>query len=321
MMIDLYKKFRNSFHEQIKLTPKLSIVVAISGGQDSICLIKLIESIKRTKYLLKVEYIYIDHQWKEDSKYHIDHLINLVNSFKQKISIYQIKSITSSEYKARTIRYQILTKHALTYNYNTIITAHTNTDKIETFFQLLLRGSSLEGITSLNVSNQLTQGLFIFRPLVRASRLETACFCRNFSLPIWSDSSNYNYNTYRNRIRYEIIPYLNQYFGTQIINNLLSFLSIANIENEYIKQNALKLYLIARHHKYVALNYKLIKKQHNTIQIRTLYIFFYHNFNKILSKEIMHTILYHFNNHSNYIRIINWHELKINLYFSWLYIN
>nr|YP_009244313.1 tRNA(Ile)-lysidine synthase [Gelidium vagum]AMK96555.1 tRNA(Ile)-lysidine synthase [Gelidium vagum] len=321
MTINLYKKFKDSFVEQIKLTPELSIIAAISGGQDSTCLIKLIEDIKKTKYLSKIEYIYIDHQWKLNSKYHLDHLINLIHSFKQKISIYQIKSITSSEYEARAIRYQILTKHALLNDYNTIITAHTNTDKIETFFQLLLRGSGLEGITSLNISNQLTQELFIFRPLIKVSRLETSWFCRNFSLPTWSDISNYNYNTYRNRIRYELIPYLNQYFGNQTINNLSSFLSIASIENEYIKQNVLKLYLNARHHKYIALNYKLIKKQHNTIQIRALYIFFYHNFNKILHKEIIYKILYYFNKNKNYIRIVQWDKLKINLYFGWLYIN
>lgn len=169
--------------------------------------------------------------------------------------------------------------------------------------------------------SQLNEKLYIFRPLIKASRLETACFCRNFSLPIWSDISNYNYSTYRNRIRYELIPYLCQFFGIQTIDNLSSFLSITHLENEYIKQNTLKLYLITRHNKYIALNYMIIKKQHNTIQIRILYIFFYHNFNIVLNKEIMYKILYYFNNNTNYIEIIKYHKIKVNLHFNWLYIN
>lgn len=53
MTIDLYKKFKNTFFEQVNLVPKLSIIVAISGGQDSICLIKLIEYIKKNKIYTK----------------------------------------------------------------------------------------------------------------------------------------------------------------------------------------------------------------------------------------------------------------------------
>lgn len=53
MIIDLYKKFKSTFFEQINLVPELSIIVAISGGQDSICLIKLIEDIKKNKIYIK----------------------------------------------------------------------------------------------------------------------------------------------------------------------------------------------------------------------------------------------------------------------------
>ena len=207
------------------------------------------------------------------------------------------------------------------YKYDTIITAHTNTDKLETFFIQLFRGSSLEGITSLDKLQKITEKISILRPLLMLSREETYYFCRIYSLPIWSDASNYNYQTYRNRIRYELIPYINKYFGKQTIKHINSFLSSAHNENEYIKQNALKLYLIARHQKYVALNYQIIAKQHSSIQKRTIYIFFYHNFNKILDKIILHQLMYQLNIKITIKRNFSWNKVKINLQYNWIYIN
>ena len=276
---------------------------------------------KKTSISLRIKYIYIDYQWRKDSKHHVKHLINLLDSFQEKIHVYQVKRITSSEHQARTIRYQILMEYAIKNNYNHIITAHTNTDKLETFFIQLFRGSSLEGITSLNKFQKITENISILRPLLIISRKETYYFCRLFSLPIWSDISNYNYKTYRNRIRHELIPYLNKYFGKHTLKHIHSFISTAHNENEYIKQNALKLYLIARHKKYIALNSQIITKQHSSIKTRTIYIFFYHNFNKILDKNILYKLIYYLNKGIINKKTFFWHNIKIHLQYGWIYIN
>nr|QJH88232.1 TilS [Pterocladia lucida] len=270
---------------------------------------------------MKTDYIYIDHQWKNESMYHTKHLVNLIRDFKEKIYIYQIQTITQSEKEARIIRYQTLVQHALKYNYNMIMTGHTKTDKLETFFQQLFRGTSLEGITSLNISNKIHSKILITRPLLTTNRIETYWFCRQLSLPIWSDISNYNNRIKRNRIRYELMPYLSQYFGNKITNNIYSFLIIASKDNEYIKQNALKVYLLARHNKYIALNYNFIQTQHIAIQVRVLYIFFCHSFNKILTRITIYQLINNINHDLCNKRIIKWEPLTINLYNQWIYIN
>ena len=92
------------------------------------------------------------------------------------------------------------------------------------------------------------------------------------------------------------------------------------MENEYVKQSALKMYLLSRHNKYTALNYKLIQKQHYSIQARTLYIFIYHNFNKLIDKNTVYEFINHLNNYPAENKIIQYNQLKINFYNNWIYI-
>nr|WCH58109.1 lysidine synthase [Cystoclonium purpureum f. stellatum] len=271
----LHRKFYHKINKFLINHSTNAILIAISGGQDSLCLIKLVEDFnKRYNLILKITYIYIDHQWKKDSQKQINHLTNIIKTTNQNIIIYQIKNIFKSEIKARQTRYQILLKHALKYKYSSIITAHTKTDKAETFIQQIIRGTSLNGITSFNEQRKLHKNLYMQRPLLDFTRYEINWFCRKFKLPIWSDITNYEYKIPRNRLRNELIPYINRYFTTNIEAKINNFLNISNLENEYIKQNAIKLYLQSRHEINIALNYKLIHKQHIALQKRTLQIFF-----------------------------------------------
>lgn len=92
------------------------ILLALSGGQDSLCLLQLLDN-----YYLqqkKAYAVYIDHQWKNDSIKHTHHIINLTRSRNIPIAIYQIKSLSLSENKARQIRYKTLIQHAQKKNAN-----------------------------------------------------------------------------------------------------------------------------------------------------------------------------------------------------------
>nr|QCI04560.1 tRNA Ile-lysidine synthetase [Apoglossum ruscifolium] len=299
-----------------------SILIAISGGQDSICLIKLIENLNHFEpYLKKIEYIYIDHQWKSNSKNQIEHIINYFKHIKNKLYIYQIQKITLSENISRAYRYHIIINHAIKHHYQSIITAHTQTDKIETFLYNLSRGTSLEGITSLNFYRRLNKHLNFFRPLVIKNRIELNFFCRQFFLPIWSDISNYNYSIKRNRIRNEIIPYFIKYLNKNSEYNLNKFLNICYYDNEYIKQKVIKLYIYSKHNTYIALNYTYINQEHITIQTRVFQLFFFHNFYIIINKKFLMKLINYINqkNQQNYI-IIQWQYINLNINHKWIYI-
>lgn len=270
MITYLHKKFLKIIS---KIRQNDSLLIAISGGQDSICLIKMVQD---CHYIInkKVEYIYIDHQCKKDSKKQIKHLINYLKHKSINLCIYQIQKVPLSELDARNMRYQLIVEHAIKYEFSIIFTAHTKTDQIETFLQKLIRGTSLNGAISLKHLRKISRNLTVIRPIIQAGRMETDWFCRKFLLPVWSDSTNYNFGINRNRLRYELIPYLQQYYKINIEKQVNQFINYCHLDNEYIKQNTTKLYLLTRNKSSMALNLQLLRKQHIAIQIRVIQFFF-----------------------------------------------
>lgn len=317
----LHQKFYNNIRYLCKNYKLHSVIVAISGGQDSLCLIKLLQDFKKVYiHTLNIDYIYIDHQWKKDSKQQIEHLVNLINCMNEKIYIYQINNNITSETNARTARYQLLTHHSVYSRTPIIMTAHTLNDTIETFINQVIRGTGIDGATSLTIYRILESNIQIWRPLINFTRIEINWLCRKYYLPIWSDITNYSYYIYRNRIRNELLPYLKQYFQQNIEIQINKFLDSSRIDNEYIKQNAIKLYLISRHNKNIAINYTLIKKQHISLIIRTLQIFLYHNLNIKINYHLIRELIHKLNKITENKTKIACCNIYLYIYYNWIYI-
>nr|QCI04953.1 tRNA Ile-lysidine synthetase [Callithamnion tetricum] len=314
MKDNIIHKFNKNINNIHSLYNVKHALVALSGGSDSICLMKLLHNYNR----LHIDYIYIDHQWSHDSYKHIEHLINQIKYYGLNIAIYQIKNITYSETNTRKIRYKIILHHATKYKYQAIITGHNNTDKIETFIQQIIRGTSINGATSLTFMNKIKK--FFFRPLIHITKTDLIWLCRYFCLPIWSDYTNYNYSIQRNRIRYELLPYLRNYLSHSIEKQIISFLTLSNIDNEYLKQNTLKLYLTSHHKSYVALNHIFIQKQHISLQTRILQLFFYHNFQIILKPKNIWYLISLIKNKLKNTQIVKYYNISIHITQYWLYI-
>ena len=311
----LHHRFYRNIHYFIK-DPK-SILIAISGGQDSTCLMYLLHNLLNIKYF-KLEAIYIDHQWQKSSKKHIKHIMSLTKTINIKLYIYQIKSPVFSEMQARKLRYELLIKHALKYKYKYIATGHTENDKIETCLQNLFKGTTTDGLTSLKTIKIITQDLYIIRPMLNFQRQEVEWLCRKLYIPIWSDITNYNFSITRNRLRYELISYLRQYFNPNIENSLSNFLKIASNDNDYIKENCIKLYIKTKHKKFVAFNLLKLKRQHITLQIRTAKLFFQYHFNRSINNKTLHKIL---NLDRCKIKLFYTDQLMIQYKNQWIYAN
>nr|YP_007878321.1 tRNA(Ile)-lysidine synthase [Calliarthron tuberculosum]AGA63932.1 tRNA(Ile)-lysidine synthase [Calliarthron tuberculosum] len=318
MQTFLHRKFKLNFNRLINSN---HLLIAISGGQDSICLIKLLNDYLQRKSIKKIEAIYIDHQWKKDSQQHAKHLINIMKNSLIPLTIYQIKDTVFSEAEARQLRYKILVKHARIKKYNTIITGHNQNDCIETLINNLLRGTSLNGITNLTSKKQICNKILLVRPLINFTRPEITWFCRQFCLPIWSDKTNYNHNVTRNKLRNELIPYLENQFNPNLQYNLCKFLELCQDDNEYIKENTIKLYIKSRHRYLISLNLNLLKKQHVILQRRVLQLFFHYNFNQNISNKILKTIIM-LENHNNFNKYtIFANNLIIEYTDGWIYTN
>nr|YP_009019706.1 hypothetical protein [Gracilaria salicornia]AHH24674.1 hypothetical protein [Gracilaria salicornia]UAD87552.1 tRNAIle-lysidine synthetase [Gracilaria salicornia] len=317
----LHNKFLSIILKCQNLSKPTSILIAISGGKDSVCLIKLVEDFNNVySYFNNIDYIYIDHQWRADSQNNIKHLLNYTNLTKNNMYVYQIHTIHMSESTIRRIRYQIILQHAIKYKIQLILTGHNQTDQLETFLLNLIRGTGLEGLSSLPLIRQIKNRIQIIRPLLEMSTGDILWFCHKFNLPIWSDKTNFYYSSDRNRIRYELLPYLKEYFCPKIEQNIINFLNLSSIENEYIKQNAIKLYMSSRHSSYIAINYKIIQDQHLTLKRRILYLFFYYNFNQYLNSNTFNQLITYIQAKNEKKIIMIWEKLKINIHKSWIYI-
>ena len=309
----LHRKFKSILDEYIE---NQAIAIALSGGQDSLCLLKLLADCTNKNQAI-IQIIYIDHQWKNGSKKHAQHILNMAKFTKVPATVYQIKQPAGSENKARKIRYRILFGHASKQECKIIMTGHNSSDQIETLVGNLVRGSSLNGMTSFTMYKKINRHLSIMRPMIYFSKAEITWLCRLFYLPIWSDKTNYNLTLKRNRIRHELLPYIQNFFNPRLEQNLKSFMSLYREENEYIKENTIKLYIKSKHKYLIGMNLKIISKQHKILKKRVLRLYLYHHFNEQASDKIISWVLQSKNKPGQ--RFFHSSQLSLEIHKGWLY--
>jgi tRNA(Ile)-lysidine synthase len=233
------------FHAQIHRTirdrhllkPKQRLLVAVSGGQDSLCLIKLLLDIQ-SKWQWLIAIAHCDHCWREDSQANAIHVENLAKTWNTPFYLATADKPINSEATARNWRYQALTNIAQVHNYQYIITGHTASDRAETLLYNLIRGTGADGLQALTWQRPLTDNILLIRPLLEITRSQTAQFCQDFNLPIWEDSTNQNLQYSRNRIRQQLIPYLQTNFNPKVETNLAQTAELLQAEVAYLEETA-----------------------------------------------------------------------------------
>jgi tRNA(Ile)-lysidine synthase len=193
------------------------ILVAVSGGQDSLCLAKLLLDLRR-KWHWQLAIAHCDHRWRPDSAANAEYVGQLADDWD--LPFYFAKagenSGINSEAKARQWRYQVLTEMAEQHDYAIIALGHTQSDRAETLLFNLMRGTGADGLQSLTWQRPLKEKIQLVRPLLEISRSQTGDFCREADISIWEDSTNQDLKYARNRIRQELLPYLAAKFNPQV---------------------------------------------------------------------------------------------------------
>ncbi|MBD2626572.1 tRNA lysidine(34) synthetase TilS [Trichormus variabilis] len=216
------------------------LLVAVSGGQDSLCLIKLLLDLQ-PKWQWDLGIAHCDHCWREDSQANAHHVENLAKSWETPFYLETANEPINTEATARNWRYQALTKIAQFHNYQYIITGHTASDRAETLLYNLIRGTGADGLQALTWQRPLSDNIRLVRPLLEITRSQTEQFCQEFNLPIWEDSTNQDFKYARNRIRQELLPYLQTNFNPKVELNLAQTAELLQAEVEYLEQAAQKL--------------------------------------------------------------------------------
>ncbi len=219
-----WSKWHMRLHKRLKQNKSLlpinsKLLLAVSGGQDSMALLKLIIDLNRL-YEWQIEIWHGDHQWHTKSA-EIEEELKLW-CLNRQISFHSIKATkeeVANEENARNWRYKNLLNKAKLLSSNNIncpctriLTGHTATDRAETIIMNLARGTDLVGLSTLREQRTLENNIDIVRPLLIFNRNETLEICKEFNLPIWIDPSNENINLTRNKIRKEILPVLDSIY-------------------------------------------------------------------------------------------------------------
>jgi len=151
-----------------------------------------------------------------------------------------------------------------------LVTGHTASDRAETLLYNLMRGSGADGLQALTWQRSLSPEIKLVRPLLSLTRAETAQFCEEFDLPIWEDSTNQDLKYARNRIRQELLPYLQQHFNPQVEKALAQANELLQADVEYLEQTAIALRQQAQHPAQAGLNRLVLRSAPLTLQRRVI---------------------------------------------------
>lgn len=221
--------------------------MAVSGGQDSLCLARLMLDLQ-PKWQWRLAIAHCNHRWAVDSPLLPGHVEGIAEAWHVPFYLATAPDEVahdSREATARHWRYHALTELAQTHQFASVTTAHTASDRAETLLYNLLRGSGLDGLAALGWSRPLTPEITLVRPILNVTRSETGEFCNEAQLPVWDDPANADLRYARNRIRNEVLPYLQQHFNPNVEGTLATTAEIIQADVEFLESETERLFQAA----------------------------------------------------------------------------
>ena len=256
----MHKFTRNLLTEWRKLGLPFSdeaIIVAVSGGADSVSLVLALSELKERKKLdLNFIIAHFNHDLRgvesnKDAEFVKDLAEKLGFEFIENIKDQKSKIKDQKgnlEENARNARYEFLSEIAEKYQSFAVLTAHTQNDQAETFLLNLIRGSGLDGLSGIHpvrdaekktqsqIANRKSQILLV-RPLINwAQREDTENFCREHQIIFRQDAMNDDLKFSRVRVRKEIIPLLKN-FNPKIVETLSNTADLLREDVEELQRN------------------------------------------------------------------------------------
>jgi tRNA(Ile)-lysidine synthase len=207
---------RKTIKQYRMLTPGDRVLVAVSGGVDSVVLLYALRELQKSEKL-SLAVAHFDHAIRTDSAADAEFVKKLARSLKLRyyseradVPAYAKAQKLSLEVAARTLRYQFFERIAKAHDFKKIALGHTLNDQAETLLMRLLRGAGLEGLSGIppvRPSGELTY----IRPLIECTRDQIVAFAQAHKLSWSEDPTNYDTTIARNKIRHELIPILKEY--------------------------------------------------------------------------------------------------------------
>lgn len=212
VILMIQTEVKKTIHKFNMFQPGDKVVVGVSGGADSICLLNILKSLK--EYKLDLIVAHLNHGLRgaesdRDEKF-VEKTAGELGLFyvseRADVEGYKSENNLSTEDAARQLRYRFFQKLLKEKQAHKIATAHNLEDQAETVLIRFLRGSGSQGLSGIPPVNNN-----IVRPLIEITREEIKKFLISENISWVEDSSNSSTEFTRNRIRHELLPVLKEY--------------------------------------------------------------------------------------------------------------
>ncbi|MBP3708222.1 MAG: tRNA lysidine(34) synthetase TilS [Clostridia bacterium] len=212
------------------------VVVAVSGGPDSMSLLNSLLNIKKL-IEFKIVVAHVNHMIREVADEETEYVRNFCDRYNITCYVKKIDVIKkaesekiSTEEAGRNARYDFFEEVFIKENANKIAIAHNANDNAETVLMNIIRGTGVSGLKGIE---PIRLQKFI-RPLIEIERAEIEQYCENEKLNPKFDKSNEENVYTRNKVRNLLIPYIKDQFNPNIIESINRLSKLADQETKYI---------------------------------------------------------------------------------------
>lgn len=238
----------NTVKEYIKKYNLLSqgdrVVVAVSGGPDSVVLLHVLKCLQAT-YDLTLTVCHLNHQLRgEAADADADFVEKLANQwglkayiFSQDVNQYSKRHKMSFEEGAREVRYHLFNKVMAETQSNKLAVGQNKNDQAETFFIRLFRGAGLEGLTGIKFKRD-----HIIRPLLGVDRQMIEAYLESNGLQARLDLTNDETIYTRNKVRHEVLPYIQKAFNEKIVDQVYTTSLLLQDDLDFIEGQVQAVY-------------------------------------------------------------------------------
>jgi tRNA(Ile)-lysidine synthase len=231
------------------------VVVAVSGGADSVALLLSISELIQSKKLkLKLFVAHLDHGLRTVSRADARWVKALAKrlgheSLARRVDVKALAAGSGDnlEQAARRARYKFLAKIAKEKRAVVVLTAHTMDDQAETVVLNLLRGSGMDGLSGMDPARRLGAGseIILARPLLGwARRRDTESYCRSREVEFLTDEMNSDEKFTRVRVRRQLLPQMES-FNPKIVEGLARTAELLREDSAALDQAASRLLELA----------------------------------------------------------------------------
>ncbi len=270
----------NTINKYELIKPNDSVIVGVSGGPDSVALLKILHSINLTKNLhLRLFAAHLNHQLRGESSEKDEQFVHDLSKdlslpfLLKSVNIQEIANQTkrSIEEAARIERYKFFGELSQRHNAAAVALGHTADDNAETLIHRIIRGAGLLGLEGIPVKRPLvgSSHVKIVRPLLFTWRKEIIEYLKREETAYRTDETNYETTYLRNKIRLELLPLLEEQYNPNVKNTLVQLGQILNANNEYLSlevKRVLKDSTIESSEDSYAINAHFLTKQPKILQ-------------------------------------------------------